>query len=49
MKDGPDGEWSLVEFNAISAGSATTCERLQHMNSFLSDTIMKSHYKALKQ
>ena len=49
MKDGPDGEWSLIEFNAMSAGCATTCERLQTMNSFLSETVLKQHYDKLKE
>lgn len=48
MKDGPEGGWKLIEFNAMSPGSATTCERVQQMNSFLSDTVMKSHYDPLK-
>jgi len=49
MKDGPEGEWSLIEFNAMSAGSAPTCERLQAFNKFLSETVFKHHYQKLKQ
>jgi hypothetical protein len=48
MKDGPEGHWSLVEFNAISPGSGTTSDRLQRFTYFLSQTLFKEEYQKAK-
>lgn len=45
MKDGPDGNWSLVEFNASSPGCGTTSDRIQRFSYFLSGILFKQQYK----
>jgi hypothetical protein len=40
MKDGTEGDWSLIEFNAMSAGAGTTCERIQQMTELLSNGVL---------